>query len=519
MSKYFLEFLKINKDIISQQKNFKGYALIIDRKRYAAAIYSSLAAVAVSSKYNLKTIVVTDNLKSNFKKFYESFGFKKFFVGFSYYSVLNDIFVLLNSLTIFLAIIPKIKINGFEWFINEFKVKNIKIGDLIYDSYVRKGGRYLNPKIDTYFLNILFKGIFRAVNIYKIISLYSPKYIFVSTAAYAGNDGIALRIGVEKKIKVIETGPYNYYKYDKRNIFFGKYNLFSQGKKEEVLNSNISLNKLNLFLKNRLKGNLYTAQTAQRDLKIANQNKILFNREKLLKKFNLNNSKIDKIILFAPHCFSDSPHGNGIFFIFRDYYHQFVETLSHINKDKKPNILWLIRPHPSSGWFEEEGSVEQLMSKYSNNKLIRLCRVDMINTSDLVKICDHVITGRGNIGLEFACNGKYPILAGTAPYTGLGFTIESKNKKKYFEKLSNIKKIKKLNAKKTLQAKKATYFLENNFFNTLRFSKILDEQILREGTKAGKQGDDFIFCNKLIRKLKKKTFYQDVFYKDLLKKL
>lgn len=519
MSKYFFEFLKFNKKPIFHKTKFKGNALIIDRKRHVSAIYSSLAAVAVGNKYNLKTIVITDNLKSTFKKLYESFGFKNFFVGFSYFSVLNDIFVLLNSLIIFVITIPKIIINGFEWFIKEFKVKNIIIGDLIYDSYVRKGRRYLNPKIDFYFLNILFKAIFRTVNIYKIISIYSPKYIFVSTSTYADNDGIALRIGLEKKITVIEPGPYNYYKYDKRNILFGKYNLFSQGKKKEVLNSNISLNKLNLFLKNRFKGNLNTVQTAPRDLKIANQNKILFNREKLLKNFNLNNSKIDKIILFAPHCFSDSPHGNGTFFVFRDYYQQFVETLRHINKENIPNILWLVRPHPSSGWFEEEGSVEQLMSKYSNNKLIRLCRVDMINTSDLVKICDHVITGRGNIGLEFACNGKYPILAGTASYTGLGFTIESKNKKEYFEKLSNIKKIKKLNTKITLKAKKATYFLENNFFNTLRFSKILDKQILKEGTKAGKQGDDFIFCSKLIQKLKKKTFYQDVYYKDLLKKL
>ena len=54
---------------------------------------------------------------------YESFGFKNFFVGFSYYSVLNDIFVLLNSLFIFVITIPKIIINGFEWFIKEFKVK------------------------------------------------------------------------------------------------------------------------------------------------------------------------------------------------------------------------------------------------------------------------------------------------------------------------------------------------------------------------------------------------------------
>jgi hypothetical protein len=519
MTNYFIKFLQVNKKIVFDKKKTKGYALIIDRKRYVSAIYSSLAAAAVCNKYNLKPAVITDDLKSDFKKLYESFGIKKFFIGFSYYSLLNDIFIFLNSLFLFLNIIPKIKIKGFEWFIREFKVKNIDIGDLIYDSYVRKGRRYINPKVDTYFLNILFKSIYRTLKIHKIISELSPEFIFVSTSTYAGNDGIALRIGLEKKIKVIEPGPYSFYKYDKRNIKFGKYNLFSQGKKKEVLNEKISINKINLFLKNRFKGTLKTVQTAPRDLKIANQNKLLFNRSKLLKKLNLSNSKIDKIILFAPHCFSDSPHGNGTFFIFRDYYQQFVETLRFIDKKNLPNILWLIRPHPSSEWFEEEGSVEQLMLKYSNNKLIKLCRVNFANTSNLVEICDHVITGRGNIGLEFACNGKYPILAGTASYTGLDFTLESKNKKEYFKKLLNIKKFEKISIKKTLDAKKATYFLENNLFNILKTSKILNEEIFREGTKAGKRGDDFIFCNKLIKRLKNKSFDQDLYYKDLLKKL
>ena len=174
MSKYFLEFLKFNKNLIFHKTKFKGNALIIDRKRYVSAIYSSLAAVAVGNKYNLKTIVITDNLKSNFKKLYESFGFKNFFVGFSYYSVLNDIFVLLNSLIIFVITIPKIIINGFEWFIKEFKVKNIIIGDLIYDSYVRKGRRYLNPKIDFYFLNILFCAARQAESAYPILPNFFP---------------------------------------------------------------------------------------------------------------------------------------------------------------------------------------------------------------------------------------------------------------------------------------------------------------------------------------------------------
>ena len=112
-------------------------------------------------------------------------------------------FFFLIALIIFLFTILKINKNEFSWLINEFKVKNINIGDLIYDSYVRKGRRYKNPKIDLYFLNILFKTIYRTINIDKIISNYPVKFIFVSTSTYADNDAIALRIGLEKKIKVI----------------------------------------------------------------------------------------------------------------------------------------------------------------------------------------------------------------------------------------------------------------------------------------------------------------------------
>ena len=31
-----------------------------------------------------------------------------------------------------------------------------------------------------------------------------------------------------------------------------------------------------------------------------------------------------------------------------------------------------------------------------------------INTNDLIKICDNVITARGTIGMEFAIHGKFP---------------------------------------------------------------------------------------------------------------
>ena len=62
----------------------------------------------------------------------------------------------------------------------------------------------------------------------------------------------------------------------------------------------------------------------------------------------------------------------------------------------------------------------------------------IINTKDLLEICDNVITGRGSIGLEFACAGKYPILAGSAAYSKIGFTLDPKNKKHYFNLIKKI---------------------------------------------------------------------------------
>ena len=98
MNKFFDKFLKVNKKIIFPKKKFNGYAVLIDRKRYVSAIYSSLATAAACKKYNLKPLVITDNFKLGYKKIYESFGIEKFFKGFSYYSILENIFVLLHSL-------------------------------------------------------------------------------------------------------------------------------------------------------------------------------------------------------------------------------------------------------------------------------------------------------------------------------------------------------------------------------------------------------------------------------------
>ena len=119
----------------------------------------------------------------------------------------------------------------------------------------------------------------------------------------------------------------------------------------------------------------------------------------------------------------------------------------------------------------------------------------------MINICDCVVTGRGTIGREFACAGKYPIIAGSPVYSGLGFSLENKNKKQYFSRLLNIDKISKLNKKQTLAAKKTLYYLETAKTYS-GIDKIIDEKVLRNAFK----NENLFFCETLIKNLKKTDF-------------
>ena len=50
--------------------------------------------------------------------------------------------------------------------------------------------------------------------------------------------------------------------------------------------------------------------------------------------------------------------------IFTDYYSHLKETLLFVNQEADTkNILWLVKPHPSSAVYNENGIVERLVKK------------------------------------------------------------------------------------------------------------------------------------------------------------
>ena len=136
---------------------------------------------------------------------------------------------------------------------------------------------------------------------------------------------------------------------------------------------------------------------------------------KICEKYFRKNYLDQKVVLIACHAFSDASNGLGTSLIFNDYYQWLSETLNHINKTHNESFIYF-KNHPSSR-FNDLLIIKKLLKKYNNERII-ICP-KKINTNNLIKICDNVITARGTIGMEFAINGKFPIICGSATYSGI----------------------------------------------------------------------------------------------------
>jgi hypothetical protein len=134
--------------------------------------------------------------------------------------------------------------------------------------------------------------------------------------------------------------------------------------------------------------------------------------------------------------------------LFEDFGDWLRATL--IAASKNDNLIWLLKLHPANSWkMQNEGAsgsaadykiINSLFKELPENIIV----IDpdfKISTLNLFKIIDYGITVRGTIGLELPCFGIPILTAGTGRYSDLGFTIDSKSKKEYLDKLSVLEQI------------------------------------------------------------------------------
>ena len=495
-----------------KEYNTNNKILVVDRSLPQSVLSSLFCSQIINQefKYNIKLISYLSE-KNFIIKLYKSFGVKDF-------ENLNlnfkkDILNFFFAIIIFFYHIPRILISSKDYFINKYKISDILIGDLIYDSFIRNKLRFKeNMKYNLYFYKLIFLTIFKLIKLENLFRNNNFKCVISHTHVYASLSSLSIRLAIKNKIKVLMPigGRIIVYK-----------------KSADYLKSELSITKNEL--KKICKERKFWKKELEIYLEIRRFGKIkgttaydAYNKTKkisskiILKKLKYDKAKYSKVGLFATHCLSDANHAGGNFF-FNDYYSHFVETVKLIKEDNR--TLWIIKTHPTSSYYNEEDFIFKQLKKIDSKNII-LCPKN-IKPYQLLKLCEKIVTCRSTIAIEAAELGKKTIVCGKNFFTGFRITKDCFSYKEYKKNLLN-NKTEKLNKKEILLAKKIFYFLafkdsfhkssiipisnqlfvnfkdkklKQNFFNRKKVFDIFSDNFLHKNLI---KDDYFKFCKKKI---------------------
>lgn len=329
--------------------------------------------------------------------------------------------------------------------IERVEYKGILIGDLIYDTYIRMmPGKYRPERNFNLFKYILF-AIMNYKQVSKVFDAHDVEYLVVADKCYL-NHGILYRVAVQRGIHTLL--PVKELKLiNKNNIYSHIYH--PEISLEEMSNE---LDKVDLdyevetYFKARFSGDI-----EQVDVLSSYKNKIMYSKKSLEELLSLNPKK--KNVIIMPHAFSDFPHiAKGLY---SDYYVWLVTLLKIIRS--VDNVNWLIKPHPTSYMFNENGVVENLLDELEVNN-VKLIPSDM-NTASVKDFADVVLTVRGTAGLEFATFGIPVVTAGEGCYSGYGIDISPLSVSDYERKIRSLDNIPRLDDSIISTAKMVFYYL------------------------------------------------------------
>ena len=131
----------INKKILNKKNKLKFYeknftTLLVSRDRDFQIFLQSFLASALSQKKKTGVNLISEKpIKNNLNQTLAALGITKF-ISFKRFSILNLI-LLIKSMYQFILTIYNLNTKNIKWLIKDFKIDNIYIGDLIYDSYIR----------------------------------------------------------------------------------------------------------------------------------------------------------------------------------------------------------------------------------------------------------------------------------------------------------------------------------------------------------------------------------------------
>lgn len=138
------------------------------------------------------------------------------------------------------------------------------------------------------------------------------------------------------------------------------------------------------------------------------------------------------IVTVFAHTFSDIPLSDDQ--VFRDHAEWIAETVEFAVTQTKKN--WIFRAHPLDHVYDRTDFFKSLKKKYAS--MAHIIFDDGYFTQTVV-LCasDLVVTVRGTIGIEAVAAGIPCLLAGSGPYSKVGFSDVASSKEHYFAVLAS----------------------------------------------------------------------------------
>lgn len=497
------EFIELNKGFWNPKKTNKNTskdciliegqitcpASVIDKARIAKAIEE---VTGYNSVVYLRGFYERGN---NTSLIYRSFGINKFYMWWAGY---------IDPLIIFPALYNTIKVilthNDGRKLIN-LVYKDVAIGDLIYDTLIRyKPNSYTIKKIKADHIRLIFRAFLTFHNNAKLINKFNPKYLITSHNVYAEYGMLPRQIKKSGKSVIFLKDIYAFKCYGVNANTNEHFLKPSYDEFEINIRSEEFIENARAYFACRFEGAI-----EQIDVKNAFVGKKKYDFNELQRKYpSLSEHK--KNVVVMSHAFSDAPHvGEGL--LFADYYDFLEKTLCYLNSCESINCF--VKPHPSSYMWNEKGAVEDMIER---NKLHNIFITPSdLNTNSISDFADCIVTAKGTAGLEFSCLGIPAITAGKGYYSGFKITPEPSSTTEYFELLSNVHNLTRLDRDTIDRALVLLYMVALS----RRHSDILPAQHIMPNEKF-----EDVFENKyyeVVQNIKAGKIMKDDFYNEIIK--
>ncbi|MDG2228698.1 MAG: hypothetical protein P8L74_01085 [Gammaproteobacteria bacterium] len=305
-----------------------------------------------------------------------------------------------------------------------FTYEGVKLGDLVYDTYLRM---YLEPTVDLAdkrLKNVLINALDIYFTSKEYLNNNDVKKIVLSHAVYI-QYAILGRIGLSLGIDVyIFSWERVVHKLTSDHLVPTPRHLEYKEIFEKKSNKSDHKNQSRKILNDRLNGQIdrgiaYMKTSPYADTSDPNQ------------KIFLNNGK-PKVALMM-HCFYDAPH---IYknMIFEDFFEWIEFVFSRV---EKMDVDFVVKPHPNAQPLNNE-IIENFKKKYPN---IRFLDKNTSNKKIIAEGIDLLLTVYGTVGHEFAYHDVKVLMAGDNPTAAYNFSLLPSSKDQYEYYLMNIDQI------------------------------------------------------------------------------